>query len=254
MSEVRRSAISLICAHTHAHSATAFLVREFERRMTCCDKYASIFSRHAHGGDSPNGWWLLDMCCSPFQRLRFVFPFVEVHFFILKLANRNLSKLSMLNLAVFQSWHILLVESTAWLWPLIMRFSFGILRVVGVRLQSFDYGFDVSTHKIVSFICCYLCTIIGPERMQNFVQAIDPWLLSSRPFVQTPRAEVLFQSASWIWNIHVFSTSIVELQSLVITMFSQWFVKLCSDSCNIFWNFTRPRVVSFQHKRVSMIL
>lgn len=106
-------------------------------------------------------------------------------------------KLSLLKLAVFsvqtyapRGEHDVIVV-------FFMRFSFGILlldvdadhlqsfcqsenrRVLGVRLQSFDYGVDVSTHKI--FFKCYdLCIIIGPERMQNFVQAIDQWLFSSR--------------------------------------------------------------------------
>jgi len=45
----------------HTHSATAFRIREFQRRMNCCDKYASISSRPARCGDSPYGWWLLDI-------------------------------------------------------------------------------------------------------------------------------------------------------------------------------------------------
>lgn len=125
--------------------------------------------------------------------------------------------------------------------PLVMRFSISILlldvnvdhlhpsfcqcgnrRIVGVRLQSFDYGVDASTHKII-FECYDLWVIIGPERMQNFVQAIDQRLFCSRLADSSCRLLAHRFNSRVLLEYEIFlvsSTSLVEVlvHCLFITM------------------------------------
>merc|ERR1711907_217196 len=92
--DVRRSALSLICAHSHTHSTTAFLIREFEWRMNCCDKYASVSYRHARCGDSPKHGGFSRCVADRFSVYVLFFSFVEVHFFNSETSSLKLSTLT----------------------------------------------------------------------------------------------------------------------------------------------------------------
>jgi hypothetical protein len=73
----------------HTHSATAFSIREFERRMNCCDKYASIFLDMIVVGIAPMDTGFSIRVADRFSVYVSSFFFVEVHLFILKMVHRN---------------------------------------------------------------------------------------------------------------------------------------------------------------------